>query len=359
MKPLALASLALFLFCPIAHAAPTTQPVAQIQSINELRRQPLVHLTNGDEFRFAVQRAAPEFGDAWFVYCLQTKGSVEPAGDAGERELALGSLRVSWEPADQHFAQSQEQRPDAARPVPPAPALTCWMIDPMAGRDVVHFRFGNTEIARAEVTADAHHISAWRQFSDDDFGNGQRPLDAPWLVVNDPGAAVLPKIVEQQPFDSHSASLPTTQPSQGLKLTLAANAFVIDAGRKTVDGDQSLIARWWVNGKPCIPRTDVPVQLQQRAEEQAEQAVSILRVRFGLPDDLLTLHAGDRISVQVMYCPDSWQNAGPQAAKQLAALLKSNDSAGILVSNRLDFLLTPQMLADAKKLVKEQHRPTP
>jgi hypothetical protein len=360
MKPLALAALALFSFCPIAHAAATTQPVAEIHSIDELERQLLVHLTNGDEFRFAVQRAAPEFGDAWIIYCLQTKGAIDPPHDTGERELALGSLRVSWEPADQNFAKIKEDRQDAARPVPPAPALTCWMIDPMAGRDVVHFRIGNIEVARAELAVDPHHISAWRQFSDDDFGDAQRPADAPWLVVNDPGAAVLPKVLEQQPLDPRAASLPTTQPSEGLKLGLAANEFDVDAGQKTMDDDQSLIARWWVNGKPCIPRADAPMHFQ-RAEDRLEQAVSTLRVRFSLPDDLLALHPGARLAVQVMYCPDGWQYADSQEAMELIAQKRKrlSDRAGILVSNRLDFLLTQQMLDDAKKLVKQQHRPTP
>jgi hypothetical protein len=352
----ALASLTLFSICTIAYAAPTTQPVAEIHSIDELQRQPLVHLTNGKEFRFAVQRAAPEFGDAWIIYCLQTKGGVEPAHNGRERELDLGSLHVNWEPTNLRFAEQVEQQADG-RTAPVAPALTCWMIDPMAGRDVVHFRTGGVEVARAEVTVEAHHISAWRQFSDNDFGIAQTK-DGPWLVVADSGAAVLPNMVEQHPFDPRASALPTTQPDQGLKLTLSANAFVVDASKMKMSDDRSLIARWWVNDKPCIPHPDAPLQLEQ-AEARLEQAVPVLRVRFSLPDDLLGLHAGDRIGVQAMYCPDGWHYADPRADMMLFAQDHLKDGAGIMVSNRLDFILTPKMLDDAKKLVKHHHRLAP
>ena len=75
-------------------------------------------------------------------------------------------------------------------------------------------------------------------------------------------------------------------------------------------------------------------------------------MKFGLPDILGELKAGDKVRLQVMYSPDEYRiavlarGAVPRAMRPIA----KDDVARVpMVSNRIEFDVTEEMLETRKK----------
>lgn len=119
--------------------------------------------------------------------------------------------------------------------------------------------------------------------------------------------------------------------------------------------DYLMLARWWVNGEPVVAsRGDGQFQVMlQRDPTYVQQ----LKAALALPDSLGSLKPGDRVGVQVLYCPDGYL---PVAAKRghgvnpLNALFGPDRLAVPIESNRVEFVVTEAMLAEreAAKVAK-------
>jgi len=135
-----------------------------------------------------------------------------------------------------------------------------------------------------------------------------------------------------------------------LRLTLDGKAFVVRAGVKMVDWpDLHVLARWWVNGRPVIPKRSEGMEMIQlgRLLSYARE----MKVAVGWPDSLGNLGEGDKVGLQVLYSPGMTEQIPRKRAdgKLLcAAFAGDEDVARVpLLSNRIDFTIT-QALLDAR-----------
>jgi hypothetical protein len=146
------------------------------------------------------------------------------------------------------------------------------------------------------------------------------------------------------PFDVATEPHPTL----ALSLALEGGAFVVKSPTATFSNrrDDQLLARWWVNGAAVSSEVMPP----QRATQQTGQvkATDTLTVRFGLPDFLGDIRAGDRIGLQVLHAPDGFEPAPSgimQLQQQVIQALTAHDEWPML-SNRIDFELTEPLLRE-------------
>jgi hypothetical protein len=137
-----------------------------------------------------------------------------------------------------------------------------------------------------------------------------------------------------------------------LGLTLADGQFVLETRcvvglYEPADG---LLARWWVNGRPVAAAL-----AQDRLQEQQpvdkllralRQPPAPLRIPAALPQTLGPVKPGDKVALQVMYCPAGFKELGVLARRQ--ELEKSGADCFLpafqpLLSNRLEFEATKAM----------------
>jgi hypothetical protein len=136
-------------------------------------------------------------------------------------------------------------------------------------------------------------------------------------------------------------------PDFPLKLSLEKRAFVIRSGVKMNDDvELCFLARWWINDKPVpAPRTNAAISIERARLVRYRNE---LRVKFALPEGVKDLKPGDKVGLQVAYCPTGWEMLPVEPSARLAAafLIRKGLTVPIL-SNRLDFNLTRDLLRQA------------
>ncbi len=145
----------------------------------------------------------------------------------------------------------------------------------------------------------------------------------------------------------------TTQPSapSTVSVQLGEGCFIVQAEQRNLSSSPSdtLLARWWVNGRPVIParsEKEEPVGMQQSSEGLTRE----VRIAFGLPSALGALKAGDRVDLQVLYVPHGSRlvltAAGPDSMLvqmvQMAAMTEKPSLP--VLSNRMSFVITEALL---------------
>ena len=161
-----------------------------------------------------------------------------------------------------------------------------------------------------------------------------------------------PVLIEKLP----DAKLPLPQllpakPDAGIKLSVKDNQLIVklddDVSDYFLDEDETFLTRWWVNGKPFIPKLDTPaLRNRARAAAQAANAGSEVEVRFQVEfhPEFLGLKKGDTVGVQLLYCPHGWECTGPELIKEAAAAMqksvpiKAEQIHISRLSNRVDFV---------------------
>jgi len=135
--------------------------------------------------------------------------------------------------------------------------------------------------------------------------------------------------------------LPRFCPDQvdpGLKLTAARGELLIESDRDILVArpDWHFLVRWWVNGKPFVPK---PVE---RFSDQNGKVIVGRRLRLNVALDRAGLGAakGDRIDVQLLYCEHGWRFADERSEMLQAAHGLSNWPEPRL-SNRVEFVDAP------------------
>ncbi len=170
---------------------------------------------------------------------------------------------------------------------------------------------------------------------------GRIPVEAPWNSVLTKELIVAP-----------AAGGGTHVPRQPLKLSIEKSVFVVRSDETMQEWpDLFLLARWWVDGKPvAAERSDAAelIQLGRQVTYAKE-----LRVGMGWPDALGQLKAGDTVGLQVLYSPCVYRQlpkAWPGWDENVPMFqLDGSTSALPRLSNRLDFAVTPDLLAARAK----------
>jgi hypothetical protein len=324
-------------------APPTTQAdfanLAPIQSLKDLQRQPLVQLSQGGGVRLGIGPLDPDLGPWRIVYCRVEPGSTtRPASDRRlhNGSTVLGPLQVNcvWEDEQDMIADDLVSI-DFATPR----SSIFHAIVPLTRSDkaTIHvMQDDGRELASCTFDVPKAIPDPWRAFSKDNW-NERNDKNKPAYRVDPSRAGVIPNLPEQ--IGDDDLLMPK---ADGLKLSLTDHAFHVDAGTATMQDDDTLIARWWLNGK--LQPSDPTAKASDRADARQVSELHTIDVAFGLPADLLSAKPGDKIAVQVLYSGAGWDYFN--GLLQADAL--RNDTTGWLLSNRLEFVLTADQLQTAK-----------
>lgn len=170
-----------------------------------------------------------------------------------------------------------------------------------------------------------------------------------------------------------NAKLPLPQlfptiPDDGLKLTAARSLLIatMDEGIEPQYPDEKFLTRWWINGKPFVPKSaPMPVSNQYFMRHNGALALEefakevCFQVEFH--PEILGAKKGDVIGVQLLLCPAGWSYSGPVPEMQQIALAEEPKQAPAdaehiqiaRLSNRVNFVYSgdPASMADPAPVV--------
>lgn len=199
-------------------------------------------------------------------------------------------------------------------------------------------------IAKQTISVDTDHPCYWQAFT-----TAPRRL----LKVGEPdgdvakdAVAAIPGLNVSKRIDLGEISADSTLPGQfsasdkpALKLSLSKGVLQIKSKQQMIDWvDRHLLARWWVNGQPLLPKRVEGSKLIQVGRQVTYS--DEFRIRMQLRKYFGQLKSTDEISVQVMYCPSPFQELPKtRGLNELEQMVEMGSAEGdsILLSNKLTF----------------------
>ncbi|MHC4983446.1 MAG: HEAT repeat domain-containing protein, partial [Planctomycetota bacterium] len=168
----------------------------------------------------------------------------------------------------------------------------------------------------------------------------------------------LPAPVEWLGFRPGGVSLRYKLPegTHWLGLAHEGDRFILRMRESADLSDEHLLARWWVNGRGVSVAPAEAAEAAEAGEERRPKkdrpiraGPAEARVRFGLPKMLGPVKAGDKVAVQVMYCPHGYAVLSRPKPDCRSTLTLSKVAGPLLpvlplLSNRLEFEVTAAML---------------
>ena len=365
-------------------------PIPEVKTLEQLLALKPVHLTNGPDIRLGISGGGRDAGPWKLLYChvkhpekikreqrtsgkrygeilgpvffvceapqfsLEAQVGILEVGrqsDADE-ELFCGLVPLAWK-GDYLL---QIMRPDGGvlqekkftvatetaclwrnfvveRPSPEGQLDTR---NNVAARDtgMVHPRYDGTKPifqTRGEMKLIKAAGGKTRRAEHDNFLPGAIPLDDIWVFLR------------QHKPESRRVG----EESFPLKLTLDKTAFVLESPVPMLDEfEDTLLARWWVNGKPIVPGRSNGSPLEGGARNII--FLKTVRVGFDLPKDLGLLKEGDRVKLQVLYNSHGYlpiTTHRPEGEVVRMMLLGEDEPAPPLLSNVLEFTITKELLS--------------
>lgn len=120
---------------------------------------------------------------------------------------------------------------------------------------------------------------------------------------------------------------------------LAGRDFLLtlSEGLQTTWFEDSVIARWWVNGKPFVPG---PLEaLRQEGGLGGSRTVDSVLLKVKLDASKLGAKSGDKITVQFLHCPTGYRIVDEQKIEMLARLIHEAADNFPRISNKVEFTL--------------------
>jgi hypothetical protein len=340
--------------------------IPKISTVEQLRAQPVVHLPTGWDIRLGISMPDKEAGPYAVLYAdVQGKNpaALVQDGDAGKW---LGPLfvRTQWE--ERRRAELEEKSGRQAMPT----GLYALAIPVHDGKCHITIDDGKSTVWDDTIPFDNVPATPWQPFV------GLSNIKVQAVRASGRSLAVVPQFLSDQPlfnFDDFSAtrkdaeilfkkSLPLAMPldpawlapvagakpgTPPLALAIDGDQFTLIAeGRRMIDApDEVLLARWWVNGKAILPDPSTRQKLMEDTRKMSE--TDRFAVIFNYPETLAAKE-GDTLTLQVLYAPHGYERASDDSLK-LAEVI-SQSPAMPLLSNRLEFKLTKELLAARDKI---------
>jgi hypothetical protein len=184
------------------------------------------------------------------------------------------------------------------------------------------------------------------------------------MGVSSPSAGVaIPKMFEWLDTEADpTLALPQLFPSApdpGVQLQLSGSLLIVtlDHGIQPQFPDEKFLSRWWINGKPFIPKLEITtfsgdLMMRHNGAMRIDFAKRIcFQVEFH--PEVLGAKKGDEIGVQLLLCPQGSEGSGP-SMQMLSGTTEMNpavhdvDSLKPRMSNRVTFIYTGDPLRMAK-----------
>ena len=360
-----LALIATVLICAVPAPAADEQPVyvavpvvAAVRGWGDLLAQPVIDLGGGVRVRLGLESATGAASSSMLLYCL-AEGFTAPNSGSGEDHL--GPVRISlavdgvWEQKTQNVwsRQISESRQDArdlplfARMIPIAKPATYAVAITNAGGKL---------LATASVVVTTVDPNPWGSLGTSRF------LRAPERAPAEPGAKS--SALVSFGFVGSFPAIPTCdglqalawyQPNQGdqvhqplprllpatpdprLKLSWRGGRLVLDSELPLMicGGYLPILMRWWVNDRQLVPSSATRQKFNGGAIVEVHQVV----LDGDLDPAVLGAKSGDRIGVQLLYCPYGWGPSDLKMQQLLQPVTALTNLPLTLLSNRVDFPL--------------------
>ena len=376
-----------YLICAIAVAILETsvdaaETIVDVATMKDFRVAPLVRLDDGTEFRLGLSNGGDAAGTWGVLYCLverpadetrraaSTRSSTTQSRPHGE-QLGPVSYEATWD-GSLVLADVKSAGRVTIRPYPVLYAGRVLLQH--RGRAIVRVYTddGATLLAEREIEVKAPRQDNWVNFArprlrDEPAGAECVVMDDPWSAVPELGAGgSRASVSATQPAD---AALPAevvdgAHADSRLQLALEQDRFVLrTAGERLMPPvtPDELLARWWVNGKlvPAPPPRRHATEFLKRPQRAANEVA----LAFGLPDHLGDLKPGDRISLQLLWCPDGHEplRSDGDIVDMIKTAMRQHTIGWEwpVMTNRIDFALTPQLLAKRDNPIPQPRTPIP
>ncbi len=315
--------------------------LAEVISLTDLQRQPPLDAGNGWTIRvgLGLQRA----DEPWrIVYALaeHESGTAPPMSYSGPyRGEPLGPVFVDLSrrgdpPRQMMIATSSLVEIAAAGPL--------WYTRTIPLADAGQFdlrivRGDGAVLAERLVVVTENPTLHWMTFAAPQGGLDPQPAAAYPMATIAVRYETIASSGQTRPVPSDANPLPNQ-----LSLKLENGRFEIAAPRTVrLDGSTAdvLLARWWVNGRP--------VEAPRRMRAEAVQAAQVTVTRFPVAPlpSVVGAKPGDTVRLQLLYCPGGYRRFLPPGAQAVAASSFFSGSANAMISEPIEFKVTPEMVA--------------
>ncbi|MGF1578179.1 MAG: RNA polymerase sigma factor [Gemmataceae bacterium] len=225
---------------------------------------------------------------------------------------------------------------------------------PEPGRYRVEVRHKQKRVGEAVLTVSKREFHPWLILSSEELQRARKrqlgePLREKLELTACPG---VPRFDGGYPFAfdfDGKKRVPAKTPLPGLlphhtrtHLELKCDGRVLDVTSKTPiftygEIDSKILTRWWVNGKPFRP---VVGGLRERSGLLKTLSAPEKRVQIELASlKALGAKPGDRIAVQVLFCPGSWEEVARDRIERLQRLAVQKTIRTPLLSNKVEFVV--------------------
>ena len=361
-----------------ASAPAAARTIADVKTLEDLQNVETIHVNKRWAVRLGLSDGGKDAGPWKLLYCLADFPSVkntDPAlpPPASEVSGVMGSLGPVMFTVDDPQVLQKSLQPAAGEVMTENGLVYCAAI-PTAWKGPYRIRVWTWDkrlLAERVISVDEPAPNYWQDLVGSElYPPTIRP--GPYALVG-PSAAYpsyereviwnLPR-GEAQPLKGQATALPGQIPAGNgmylektlgreipkeadrpnpLNISIAAGRLHIDAPVEMENpSGHHLLARWWVNGKPVMPNP--PQNENYRASGPRYPAKSFL-FPLTLPGHLGAM-AGDKVTLQVLYCPLGFEYLRPERFRNSE---RPGQSLGTswrlpLLSEPLEFVATSAML---------------
>ncbi|MFO0969798.1 MAG: hypothetical protein U0793_29940 [Gemmataceae bacterium] len=301
--------------------ADETPTLAVVRTFGDLMKQPLLVLKNGAKVRVGVERLETTQHSAFLVYALSETPEYEGGG--------LGPVRIEVTPKNEGPKDRVKIRTGASRSAKRGPLFFATAAHVRhAGEYDLEIRDENARVlAAATIRVAGEDAEPWHVFRLADPGE-LLTRDARHKLILGPtrpatphcdGHYSLPLPLDQNGRIRADVPLPrwnfaNAEPALSLQATLKSLALHGDDLHSFLPSE-NLLFRVRVNGKvaPALLKTAEFADVLMKVPEEAERKA--LRVDLDFDPRAFGARRGDRIALQLVYCPDGWRNADERFEK--------------------------------------------
>lgn len=302
--------------------APPAAEIAVVKTWDDLAERPPIQLPEGPTVRVGVEANTITPNGGVLVYLLLEGDKWARGGHRGvlgplkieveteqKRELEHVKEQLLRQVQNAEWAGAERLLFVATIPHEPGGALA---VSLMHGAERV--------VAKTKLAIAEEPMQSWFAFDGaahrNRIANGEEFVSD---IVPDLSRSVVPKFAGDRPFDwvrkgdeaERGRKLPGLIPTEGPTITLAAkrvgetHELIVKLPEQVMSSAiaQNLAARWWIDGEPVLtPLAEEQEELQQHANRFVRS--NQLRLKLDIPDGSFGKFGGERIEVELMYCPD-------------------------------------------------------
>jgi hypothetical protein len=327
-----------------------------VKTLADLRKSPPVVLAGGQEVRIGMTEGAEGFGGR-LLYCLLAESRPDASDPGGDPEAWVGPLTVRIV-EERKGNEVTGALPEAPPPrggesfcctVVPTPAVGTYHVELVEGKG--KDRPAERIVMRSTIEVKEATPCYWHRFVVAAEGEGNQLAMATQPTAARPrfagaaefgwpaeakGGMALDGVDREQPLEV-SVDLSVAEPQVHVK---ASDQFLDSA-------KDHLLARWWVNGKPIA--ATAPEAKAAKAQGWRMSFTKELTVPLALPKTLGALKEGDKLSVQLLYCPAGIKpcyagKAPASKEQQFVPRIISHPASLPRVSNIVEIVVTKEML---------------